>query len=518
MSPPKKGNTLSEIYDNALRYARDKNLPEHIARPKSSSEWPDGHLQLLARYHYWLESGGASPHTIRLVYLIMAGHILGLNLKPESEINLDSDLKKAMDYVHAKELSRGWTNLNRNAMEKFRRFLMNERGMIDSKITAYDTSLYTVGFPEWLVRELTAYQQLKQENWRISRQEYNVRRFWNTHLKFWRFVIENYDLQDVSVLTRKMVNAFVDEQLEKGAAARGINVILRSLHAFLDFLQEREFVIKRSVMRFPCLKEPDPLPKFLTDEQVKLLRDAFEQEVQEAKQSNVMRDALLNRAFFYLLWQSALRLGELEELRLEDLDLAQKRLIVRKGKGIRDRTVYMTDATVHAVKGYLTMRGLGPTDHVFFYRNQPVTKGLVGSRIKDLGKRLGFHVSPHRLRHTCATQLLNAGCRITSIQKFLGHKTMKATLIYARVHDQTVAKDFFSAMDQIEQRISFFEEEEPIEENIENPQKAVLLSLVERLSGDWVSQSIRLEVVGEIQGILGEKERRRMRPPPNFST
>ena len=62
-------------------------------------------------------------------------------------------------------------------------------------------------------------------------------------------------------------------------------------------------------------------------------------------------------------------------------------------------------------------------------------------------------VFPHRLRHTCATQLLNAGCRVTSIQRFLGHKELSSTMIYARAHDQTVAEDYFAAMERVEQRL-----------------------------------------------------------------
>jgi len=55
--------------------------------------------------------------------------------------------------------------------------------------------------------------------------------------------------------------------------------------------------------------------------------------------------------------------------------------------------------------------------------------------------------------NTCATQLLNAGCRVTSIQRLLGHKELNTTMIYARAHDQTVADDYFAAMERVEQRL-----------------------------------------------------------------
>ena len=134
--------------------------------------------------------------------------------------------------------------------------------------------------------------------------------------------------------------------------------------------------------------------------------------------------ALLDRAAFYLLWQGGLRLGEAEELCLEDLDLSKRRLTVRQGKGRKDRTVYLTDTAVRAMQSYMAVRGMGPTSHVFLYHNKPVSKNLIHNRIKSAGKRVGVKVSPHPLRHTFATQLLNAGCRVTTIQRLMGHRRL----------------------------------------------------------------------------------------------
>jgi hypothetical protein len=62
-------------------------------------------------------------------------------------------------------------------------------------------------------------------------------------------------------------------------------------------------------------------------------------------------------------------------------------------------------------------------------------------------------VTPHMLRHTFATQLVNAGCKITSIQALLGHQRLQTTLTYARLHDQTIATDYYTAMAMIEERL-----------------------------------------------------------------
>ena len=81
----------------------------------------------------------------------------------------------------------------------------------------------------------------------------------------------------------------------------------------------------------------------------------------------------------------------------------------------------------------------------------PVGDALApAQRLKVIGRQINISVSPHRLRHTFATQLLNVGCKVTSIQKLLGHTNLNTTMTYARAFDQTVMLDYFRAVDQIE--------------------------------------------------------------------
>jgi len=268
------------------------------------------------------------------------------------------------------------------------------------------------------------------------------------------------------------------------------------------FLQEQDYTVPQALLRNHSLKQPDRLPKHLTDEQVRILRDEFEAQVEQAETFSQKREALLIRAAFYLLWQSGLRKGEVEELRLEDLDLAGRRLSVRNGKGMKDRTVFLTGASVSALVAYLAVRGIGPTDHVFLYRNQPIGKGLIHGRLKTTGERTGVKVYAHRLRHTCATQLLNAGCPVTSIQKFLGHKKLNSTMIYARAYDQTVEADYFAAMGRIEQRLQISPQPESVEPLITMEEKTQILLLVEGLANPEADLEQRLRLLEQIRGLL----------------
>lgn len=494
MSPVKAAKTVTEIYNQALRYARDGDLSPMTPRPGSTDTWLPENVETLQRYADWLTCGGHSSDTVRHIYLPMAGHILSLNHKPSTELNLESDLQKGMDYILAKGLGPDWTHNCRLAMLKFRRYLLNERGMLESQITEYDPTTHTQGLPEWLVSALLHWQHIKQRNWREARLQENIRRFWSGHLRTWRYFVDVCGIQTLNDLTKRMVLDFTDDELQRKRSVRSINSDLRSLRAFLLFLQEQGQPVPHALTRIRYLKEPQSMPKFLTDGQIRLLQEDFERRVLEARGSKAIRNTLLDRASFYVLWQSALRLGELEELRMEDLDLDNRRLFVRKGKGQKDRMVFCSDSTVRSLRAYMDVRGEGPTDHVFLFRNQPVGKDLIRGRIKAAGERVGVHVYPHRLRHTCATQLVNAGCRITSIQKFLGHTRLNSTLTYARAHDQTVAEDYYAAMSSVERRLELVGQPDEQPKTLEDSEREQLLVLAEKLVQPEISTELRMEI------------------------
>lgn len=495
-------STPAEMYDRALHYAHDSRLPPDTLRPHHTSEWPAENIKLLEDYCEWLRAGGASPAVIRNIYLPMAGHVLGLALKPHLQLDLDIDLQRGLDFLKAKQMSAEWTDICRCSMLKFRRFLCHRRGQIESKITPYEPKRDTQGLPDWLVNELERFQHVQQRNWREARLEQQIRSFWICHLRVWRFLCEQRGVKELADVKRKHLLDFTDQRLKDGYAASTINTDLRTFQGFLQFLQQEGYAVPQSLFRIPNLKQPDPLPKFLTDEQVKKLRDEFESRVVQAQNFRQRRDALLDRAMFYLLWQSGLRRGEVEDVRLEDLDLAQKRLMVRKSKALKDRTVFMTDTTVRAVQEYLAVRGPGPTEHVFLYRNQPLSKDLVPGRFKAAGERVGVKVYPHRLRHTAATQLLNAGCCVTSIQKFLGHKELSTTMVYARVHDQTVANDYYAAMRQVERRLDLLGTQQETNTPIGDNERTQLLMLTTQLEQPELNLETRLNIAAQMRQVL----------------
>jgi hypothetical protein len=124
-------------------------------------------------------------------------------------------------------------------------------------------------------------------------------------------------------------------------------------------------------------------------------------------------------------------------------------------------------------------------------------------------------VYPHRLRRTTATQLLNAGCPVTSIQKFLGHKKLNTTMVYARAYDKTVEADYFAAMGRIEQRLELVNEPREKPEPVGEGERGQLLALAEELFAPELVLERRLKIAVQIRELLnGDIAQADWIPPP----
>jgi integrase/recombinase XerD len=138
-------------------------------------------------------------------------------------------------------------------------------------------------------------------------------------------------------------------------------------------------------------------------------------------------------------------------LRTGDCDFRYDRLRIRSGKGNRDRVIPMTNRLKQALLDYLMVREPATTDHVLLLKGRAVSAQTVYNRLKAYGRLAGIPgLSPHRLRHTLATLLINEGMPIVSLQKLLGHRDINDTLVYAKVHNETVRRQFATAMKKIE--------------------------------------------------------------------
>jgi site-specific recombinase XerD len=265
--------------------------------------------------------------------------------------------------------------------------------------------------------------------------------------RFWTWQLARRPIQHLVELLLADLQAYQEERLAGGVAATTIDRDLAYVLGLLREQADRGQQVDGSVFRLRPLPRPESLPRFLNEDESQRLETYVQQRLHDAVP--VIR---LENACFFVLAHTGLRARECTDLQVQDLDLPGQRLMVRQGKGQRDRVVYLSDIACHALAAYLDGRPCSPATPLWTKPNgQPITDGWLREHITTLGERAGVpHVTPHRLRHTLATRLLNVGMDITRIQKLLGHEHLDTTLIYARAFDATVEADYRRAMSHIE--------------------------------------------------------------------
>jgi hypothetical protein len=156
-------------YDYALRHLRKGYRLPAASAPQPSSAWPKGNIALLEEYRDWLLGGGTGAQMVDMIYVPTAGDVCGLTLTPHAQWTIDAVIGRALNYLRARRLSDETTNIRRNALEKFRRFLRQRQGEHKVTFRPFNRAQYCAGLPAWLVKQLERYQHLRQANWRPVR-------------------------------------------------------------------------------------------------------------------------------------------------------------------------------------------------------------------------------------------------------------------------------------------------------------------------------------------------------------
>ena len=248
----------------------------------------------------------------------------------------------------------------------------------------------------------------------------------------------------IEQVTPKRVQAYIDRLLAKRLSPKTINCHLDSIRRFYDYLHDEESLeIPNPVKRGYVLRLPRPLPRHLKDHEVQRLFEVIESP----------RD----RAIFMLMLRCGLRVAEVVDLGLGDLDLRRSKILVQNGKGRKGRVVYLSQDAQEALVAYLKTRPSKKVRKVFLsekspFRGQPISVRGIQKRLESYAQRARLNVSCHQLRHTMATQLLNADAELVTIQDLLGHSKITTTQRYCRVSNLKVQRDYFRAIEEVIKR------------------------------------------------------------------
>lgn len=250
----------------------------------------------------------------------------------------------------------------------------------------------------------------------------------------------------LEAVDRRKVAEYTDALLSKRLKPKTINCHLACIRVFYQYLyHEEEINIPNPVKKGSALRMPRPLPRHLRDEEVSVLLHRITKP----------RD----KAMVMVMLRCGLRVDELAHLELADLDLRQSRIFVRHAKGGKQRVVYISNDAKQVLVDYLRVRGIFRTKGIFLvekglYKGKSISVRGIQKRIESYARKTGLKICCHQLRHTMATQLLNAEAEVVTIQDLLGHSGITTTERYCTISNIKVMKDYFKAMQVVMHRTS----------------------------------------------------------------
>ena len=240
-------------------------------------------------------------------------------------------------------------------------------------------------------------------------------------------------------MTREDIEAFIETLQDRGLTPNTVRTRLCAVYAFVRFLIEKKVVSYELLERRIKLKLSDRLPRAIDPGDLKQLLSAI--------------DNIRDRALLLLLLRTGMRIGELLNTKVHDLDLNNHRILIYQAqKNLVGRVVYYGDDAKQALLSWLRVRNTFKENLFYGQGDKPLSYEAARCMFNKYLEKAGLLYSGytlHCLRHTFATDLLNARMPIECLRVLLGHISLEVTRIYARLTDKTREEEYFMAMERI---------------------------------------------------------------------
>ena len=278
-----------------------------------------------------------------------------------------------------------------------------------------------------------------RHKFRVNCKPNTIRNAYFGIFSFFRFLESSNRCTCLHQLTRSDMEAYVEHEQDKGKKSGTLKTRLWTLYGFFHFLKPDKLVPSDLLERKIHIKVPSPLPKSIDpDDEVKLLS---------------VIDNVRDRAMIMLLLRTGMRIGELLDTKMDDIDLQEQMIrIYESDKTGVGRVVYFSNDAAEALYLYLQERDF-KKERLFYSSRDSLSYTAAWNRFKHYLEKAGLlhkGYSPHCLRHTFATRLLNVGMRLECLQVLLGHANIEQTRRYATLSDKRREEEYFNTMAIIE--------------------------------------------------------------------
>ena len=257
---------------------------------------------------------------------------------------------------------------------------------------------------------------------------------------FFLSYLKSIGQENIETVTRADISGFVEHLQDRGLKPRSVYTRIKSIYAFLNFLAEQNIVHPDIMKKKFSVKLPDSLPRAIDPEDICRFLSVIQN----------VRD----RAMMLVLLRTGMRIGELLNTKVIDVNFDEKRIEIFEAiKNRVGRVVYLSEDACDALTAWLKERSSQQAFLFYGWGHQPLTYSAARTRFYKLMETAGLShkgYTLHCLRHTFASELLNAGMRLECLQQLLGHSNIEMTRRYARLTDNTRKEEYFRAMAIIE--------------------------------------------------------------------
>jgi len=255
--------------------------------------------------------------------------------------------------------------------------------------------------------------------------------------KFYKY-LKIYNL-NISSLQKKQLTNYIDYLKDNKLSEKSINHNISVIKSFFKFLIINNEIENNPIDILEAPKKTKSLPKVLSYEDIKKLLDI----------DLINKYSYRNKAMLELMYATGLRVSELVNLHLTSIDL-ESEVLKTMGKGSKERIVPIGDYAMHYLKLYIKeyrpqLLKKENTDYLFLNNlGKQISRQSFFNLIKNeaIKKNIKTNFSPHTLRHSFATHLLDRGADIVSIKELLGHSSLATTQIYTHISDKKLQEDY----------------------------------------------------------------------------
>ncbi len=243
-------------------------------------------------------------------------------------------------------------------------------------------------------------------------------------------------IDDIQKIDRMTINSFIRKLREEKLASTSIIRKIASLRGFFKWAASAGIITRNPASTLEQPKVPQRLPKVVSIK-----------EIEEMLHNNLTP---LEHVIMELLYSCGLRVSELVNLKLNDIDLNSK-YVRCFGKGSKERIIPMGETAKNVIKEYLPQRellikkyNLNTKSLLICPNGRQITRQDVYTFIHEQGKLIHKNISPHTLRHSFATHLLENGADLRVVQELLGHSDVATTQLYTHISKKRLKDVYFS--------------------------------------------------------------------------